>query len=335
MRQRLPFSTDRFKHRAPTSSTLTLSLRNVYIFFSQEGIFYAILLVITFIAGINYANNLVLGLCFLLASLLVVTLHYTFSHLAGLTIKLVDVQATQVGAPMQIYLQVSGRAKQPHCQVRLSFKSAKARGRVPLKPLKKKQTDKIVDTVEIGQIREPQIICLQLPTTRRGKVTLPTLTISTVYPLGILRAWSYMFLTTDTWVYPAPLAYDMTIQAHQGNNDIQAQVIATPTSQDEFDQLDRYQPGEALTRISWSHLARGQGLLAKRFVDTAGQETVLDYYHMPAYHHEDKLRQLRYGIDVLSQQSARFRLRLPDGEGQMGQGAQFVQASLLRLAKTP
>ncbi|WP_243443457.1 hypothetical protein [Psychrobacter sp. JCM 18903] len=57
-----------FASRAPKSDSATLNLRNVYIFFSREGTLYAVLLIITFIAGINYGNNLVLGLCFYLVS---------------------------------------------------------------------------------------------------------------------------------------------------------------------------------------------------------------------------------------------------------------------------
>ena len=51
-----------FAARAPKNDSATLNLRNVYIFFSREGMLFAVLLVITFIAGINYGNNLVLGL---------------------------------------------------------------------------------------------------------------------------------------------------------------------------------------------------------------------------------------------------------------------------------
>ena len=91
-----------FKRRAPVSRDITLNLRNVYIFLSKEGLLYAFLLIILFVAGINYANNLVLGLCFLLGSLLVVTIHYTFAHLAGLQIKLVDISDTQVGDKVQV-----------------------------------------------------------------------------------------------------------------------------------------------------------------------------------------------------------------------------------------
>lgn len=60
---------------------------------------------------------------------------------------------------------------------------------------------------------------------------------------------------------------------------------------------------------------------------------------MPAVTHEEKLRQLRFGIDSLTQSHIAFQLRLPDGDrhenGVLGEGQDFRQHCLRRLAKTP
>lgn len=325
-----------FKRRSPPSRDITLNLRNVYIFLSREGILYVLLLVITFIAGVNYANNLVLGLCFLLASLFVVTIHYTFAHLSGLRVVLLDVGHAQVGEQLCVRLQVSGQGKQPHRQVRFSFAKQGFALRQPLAgnphivPMPESS-----EVATVSQIQDAQIIELWLPTRKRGRLALPRLVVSTVYPLGILQAWSYVFLQGHGWVFPAPLAYDSQAEQRVIYADSQAAKLQNQAGQDEFEQLDSHVPGESLARISWAHLARGQGLLSKRFVDPVGQQQVLDYYQMPATTHEDKLRQLRFAIDRLGQRQESFRLRLPDGEGDMGQGSAFVQECLLRLAKTP
>jgi uncharacterized protein (DUF58 family) len=325
-----------FKRRAPLTRDISLGLRNVYIFLSREGIFYLLLLVITFIAGVNYGNNLVLGLCFLLGSLLVITIHYTFAHMAGLRIVLLDVGNAQVGDKVRVRLQVSGKGKQPHRQIRFSFARQGFELKQPLSG-NPSSTAKVQshESITISQIREPQIVELWLPAPKRGRLNLPRLTVSSVYPLGILQAWSYVFLDGYAWVYPAALAYDIKAEQLVISDQMHAASLQNQAGQDDFEQLDSYVPGESLARISWGHVARGQGLLSKRFVDPVGQEQVLDYYQMPAANHEDKLRQLRFGIDALAQSQDAFRLKLPDGEGVMGQGYGFVQESLLRLAKTP
>ena len=119
------------------------------------------------------------------------------------------------------------------------------------------------------------------------------------------------------------------------SDDEQTAALHTQAGQEDFDQLDNYVPGESLARISWAHVARGQGLMSKRFVESVGQQQLLDYYQMPAVTHEEKLSQLRYGVDSLSQSQIAFQLRLPDGEGAIGEGQAFRQQCLLRLAKTP
>lgn len=323
-----------FKRRSPPTRQIKLTVRNVYIFLSREGVLYALLLLITFVAGINYGNNMVLGLCFLLSSLLVVTIHYTFAHLAGLQIKLNDISDAQVGDKVQVRLQVSSESKQPHRQVRFSFAQHAFDFKQPLQD-SHAITEPLTDYCLVNQIREPQIISLWLPTDKRGRFVLPRLTVSTVYPLGILQAWSYVFLDGVAWVYPSPLPFELNANQFVPSDDEQSAAQQNQAGQDDFEQLDSYVAGESLARISWAHVARGQGLLSKRFVDSVGQQQLLDYYQMPAILHEEKLSQLRYGVDELSRSQVAFRLRLPDGEGVVGQGQAFVQDSLLRLAKTP
>ncbi|ELA09628.1 hypothetical protein MOMA_04460 [Moraxella macacae 0408225] len=328
-----------FKRRSPLTKTAKLNMHNVYIFLSKEGIMYAILLLVTFVAGTNYANNLVLGLCFLLIGLLVITIHYTFAHLAGLQIQLVDVANATEGEWVQIRLQVSGNSRQPHRQIRFSFGAQVYDLTQPLQnpvqSVNQTPNQTLSQTLIVNQIAQPQIISLYVAADKRGRFDLPKLTVSTVYPLGILRAWSYVFLDGYAWIYPRALPYDVKAKQFVLSTDENIASLQTRAGQEDFDQLDNYVTGESLARISWAHLAKGQGLLSKRFVDNVGQQQVLDYYQMPSTTHEDKLRQLRYGVDRLSQQQIAFRLILPNDDGIMGQGLAFQQDSLLRLAKAP
>lgn len=323
-----------FKRRAPASTCVKLHIRNVYVFLSKEGVMFVLLLFITFVAGTNYANNLILGFCFLLSSLFIISIHYTFAHLAGLQVKLIDIGNTTQGDTIQVRLQITSHSKQPHRQIRFSFGSQITDLNEPLQVVKK-VTDLPSNSVLVPKIQHSEIISLYLKTDKRGKFELPKLTVSTVYPLGILRAWSYVFLQGHGWVYPKALAYDVKANRFAISQKEETASMQTKSGQEDFEQLDSYIMGESLARISWSHLARGQGLLSKRFVDNMGQEQVLDYYQMPASTHEERLSQLRYGVDKLSQEKLAFRMILPNDEGVMGQGDAFKQASLLRLAKTP
>lgn len=52
------------RRRLPSLPQVVLNQKRIFIFLSGEGALYSALLLLIFIAGINYANNLVLGFLF-------------------------------------------------------------------------------------------------------------------------------------------------------------------------------------------------------------------------------------------------------------------------------
>jgi len=171
-----------FASRAPRNDSATLNLRNVYIFFSREGVLFAVLLVITFIAGINYGNNLVLGLFFYLVSIWLISFHVTFAHISGLQVRLLEVTMTEAGLPVWITLQLNSDSRQPRRQLLFEFEQ--------LANKKTKNVTNAPHSVLITRLQGEQVIRLPIQTNTRGQLELPRLKIKTVYPLGIMRAWS-------------------------------------------------------------------------------------------------------------------------------------------------
>lgn len=338
-----------FAARAPKSDSATLNLRNVYIFFSREGMLFALLLIITFIAGINYGNNLVLGLCFYLISVWLISFHVTFAHISGLQVRLLDVTMAEAGAPVWVTLQLRNESREPRRQLLVSFdqvgfeQAAKQKSeKTGKKAHKKKPSTNNQNSILVTRLQDEQIIRLPVQTYSRGQLELPRLKIKTVYPLGIMRAWSYVYFARSVWVYPKPETFDWQAQhAIVSQEDL-------PTGgqyrqgQDDFERLDNYIEGESLARISWGHVARGQGMFTKHFADPVGHEQTLDYADMPAAHHEQKLAQMAYGMLKLGELGVPFNMRLPDdmpfdnySAATMGEGEAFAQTCLLRLAKAP
>ena len=343
-----------FASRAPKSDSATLNLRNVYIFFSREGLLFAVLLIITFIAGINYGNNLVLGLCFYLISVWLISFHVTFAHISGLQVRLLDITMAEAGAPVWVTLQLRNDSRRPRRQLLFTFEQIVS-AQTEQKPHKKvdRKANKNNDnqheihadsqpSVLVTRLQDEQIIRLPVQTHRRGQLELPRLKIKTVYPLGIMRAWSYVYFARSAWVYPKPEVFDWQAQY----------AIASPEDlpiggqyrqgQDDFDRLDNYIEGESLARVSWGHVARGQGMFTKHFADPVGHEQTLDYADMPAAQHEQKLAQMAYGVLTLGELGVPFNIRLPNdmrfdqsSHAPMGEGEAFARACLLRLAKAP
>lgn len=330
-----------FASRAPKSDSATLNLRNVYIFFSREGMLFAVLLLITFIAGINYGNNLVLGLCFYLISVWLISFHVTFAHISGLQVRLLDVTMAEAGAPVWVTLQLRNESRQPRRQLLFGFEQS---GKVT----NKKSAKKIKHNVEsqysvlLTRLQDEQIIRLPIQTHNRGQLELPRLTIKTVYPLGIMRAWSYVYFARRAWVYPKPEAFDWQTQYSVASLEDLPTGGQYQQGQDDFERLDNYIEGESLARVSWGHVARGQGMFTKHFADPVGDEQTLDYADMPAAQHEQKLAQMAYGALTLGELGVPFNMRLPNdmrfdqsSHAPMGEGEAFARACLLRLAKAP
>ena len=319
-----------FAARAPKSDQATLNLRNVYIFFSREGMLFAVLLVITFIAGINYGNNLVLGLCFYLVSVWLISFHVTFAHISGLQIRLLEVTMAEAGAPLWVTLQLNSESRQPRRQLLVGFEQINNK--------KTSRSTSAQDSVLITRLHGEQVIRLPIQTHYRGQFELPRLKIKTVYPLGIMRAWSYVYFARKAWVYPKPDTFDWQAQYSVASSEDLPIGGQYRQGQDDFERLDNYIEGESLARVSWGHVARGQGMLTKHFADPVGHEQTLDYADMPAAHHEQKLAQLAHGALILGQLGVPFQMRLPSDHPAapiIGEGDTFAQACLLRLAKAP
>lgn len=299
--------------RLPPLQQVVLNQKRIFIFLSAEGALYSVLLLIVFIAGINYANNLVLGFCFFLGSILVVTIHHTYAHLSGLKIESIDALDSEVGASAQYRVKIAPTGRRPHRQIRLEWAD---------------------QTQQIDTLAEAQVLTFGLPTPQRGRFMPPRLKISTIYPLGILRAWSYLYFELPVWVSPQPIACELVEQgAHAATDDEQS--LERMTGQDEFEGLNTFVAGESMARISWAHLARGQGLLSKHFSDPRGQQQLLDYQRMPLVSHELRLSYLAYWVKQFSAQQVAFGLRLPQAELPVGTGEQHLRAALRLLAEQP
>ncbi len=177
------------------------------------------------------------------------------------------------------------------------------------------------------------LVKLPIIAPKRGQVVLPRLKIISTYPLGIMQAWGYGYFKSVGFAYPSPLP----MAWEQSQYAIGAEELNSTqyrTGQDDFDRLDSYVQGESLSRVSWTHMARGI-MLTKHFGDPVGSQWRLDYADMSASHHEDKLSQLAYLVLQMKDSEQPFVLALPHSVTPMGVGDVFINECLLRLAKTP
>lgn len=316
-----------FANRAPRSDDISFGLKNVYVFFSRQGVLFGLLLVVTFMTGVNYSNNLVLGLCFYLFGIWLVGVFYTFMQISSLKVRLVETTLAPVGELVWATLEISNKSGKPSRQVVLEFEQDQTQDFDP--EFAKHCTATIISVDKTTLVRLP------IMTHQRGKMTLPRLCVHSVYPFGVMKAWGYAYFQSHAWVYPKPVSFEWQNTKHAIASDGEQFSTAHMVGQNDFDMLNDYIEGESLARVSWVHVARGAGMLTKHFADPMGQEWLIDYDDMPNAHHEGRLSELAFAIGQMQHAQLPFLLKLPSGMGQLGQGEHFIQQSLLRLAQEP
>ena len=92
--------------RIPPAPQITLSQSNIFIFPTKLGFTFGGLLVVLILGAINYQNSLVYGTAFLLGSMFIVTILYTFRNLSGLSLEVADSQPGFVGEDICIAVRV-------------------------------------------------------------------------------------------------------------------------------------------------------------------------------------------------------------------------------------
>src|SRR5690554_2129759 len=106
--------------RMPPARHQRLRQRLIFIVPSGYGFLFLAVAFGIFIGGINYQNNLLLGLSFFLASQFVLVILSTYRNLAGLTIEAKSMRPNFVGEQGYLSFTVTARASGP--QVAIGFR---------------------------------------------------------------------------------------------------------------------------------------------------------------------------------------------------------------------
>ncbi|MCR4532570.1 DUF58 domain-containing protein [Acinetobacter venetianus] len=286
--------------RFQVDSVKILLQKDVLVFIYKQGFLYLILILITFIAGINYGNNLILGFCFLLSAILCISFYLTFKQLHDLKIEIVMPEVGQVNQPSIIRLML----KQQDKTVRyLRIQSS--------------QQEQMIYVNQVQQIIELPVLPQQ-----RGLYEFGVIKVYSTYPLGLVRAWTYLYPKQKIWIAP---------KAHDWQKEHKNQPTSAHDSLDEFKELRAFRQGDSYQNVAWKQVARGQGFFIKMFEAQANhQHLEIDYQQIPALGHEEKLSFMMGLVEQCEQLGDDYALILPHARLESGQGySQLIQAKLL------
>ncbi|WP_254304046.1 DUF58 domain-containing protein [Shewanella sp. VB17] len=271
----------------PSSPIITLTHKSVFILPTGFGLLWLLLVLLLFIFGTNYQNNLVIGLSLLLLSVFNTCIIYSYRNLAGLTIS--STPSPQAYAGDTLVFPVRLQAKQTQFEVLVNYPDNQV---------------KIITRVT----HEPIISLIPFDNAHRGHISPGRLNIESRYPLGLCRAWSNVDLGNQHTVFACPLETRerLTHDDSQITHDIGGHIPGV----DEFKGLKQHVAGESLRQIAWKQLAQGRGMLSKEFQQPQGPPQWLTLTNLVRADIETRLSQLTSAVDSLSEQNQIFGLIL-------------------------
>jgi uncharacterized protein (DUF58 family) len=133
--------------------------------------------------------------------------------------------------------------------------------------------------------------------------------VRTYYPLGLVRAWSWIDLDVAGIVYPRPAAAgELPLDAGRGD---QGYATHDPGAED-FSGFRNYLPGDPLRHVAWKTLAKGQPLQTREYVAYADRCVWLDWEQSSgAGDLEARLSLLCRWVLELHRMQAQYGLALP------------------------
>jgi uncharacterized protein (DUF58 family) len=298
--------------RMPESLPVELHRRRIYVLPTAFGGFIILLLATMLLGALNYNNNPALLLGLLLGAIAIASTIIAHLQLAGLRVEAIDAEPIQAGTPLQVRLALSCTDQRRRSGLRLDIEHSTA-----------------FCSLQPCGSAFPE---LRLASKRRGWRQLDRIRISTTQPLGLVRAWSWVWPTTPLLVYPKaeaagpPLPTD-TVVATQSR--LQAQG-------EDLQQLRPYHTGDARHAIAWKHSARRATLLVREYEQPIGGEIVLDWHRLTALPHEARIARLAHWVGQAEREARRYQLRLP-GHPPLGpaRGPQHQHQCLRALALLP
>lgn len=275
--------------RIPPAKEVTLDQRRIFIFPTRTGFFFLLILLVMLVAAINYQNNMSFALTFLLANLFVIAVLHTFANLSGLTIHAVRASPVFAGQHSEFEVMLSRPSKRRYYALHLKW------------PTSDGETVNLVNAEQVH-------IKLYVPTQQRGWHHPTRLLLESVYPLGLLRSWTWVDLDIHALVYPRPLASGPLPGIATDKPDGSA--VPIPGT-DDFYGLRDYQRGDSLRQVAWKSLAKGQPLQTKQYTAYADRSVWLDWALFEGLPPEQRLSHLCYWVLEFDRANEEYGLRLP------------------------
>jgi uncharacterized protein (DUF58 family) len=307
----------RARATARDAGSVFLSQRRVYILPTRAGLGFAALLLVLLVGSVNYSLGLGFGLTFVAGACALVDMVQTTRNLAGLVLSPGRAPAVFAGEDAPFELRVDNPTRLARYAVWIDVEHVA-------------EPRQAVDVMAGATTA----LVLRAPTQARGWMRAPRVRLSTQFPLGLFRAWSWWQPDSRALVYPFPEqdAPPLPMLGRPSPDGVGS------TGSDDFAGVRNYQPGDALRHLAWRQIARldpalGGPLVTKHFEGGTVDDLELDFDALPP-HLDVELRLARMTRWVLEaeQRALPYAFRLGRIRYDTGLGTAHEAACLRALA---
>jgi len=296
-------------HRPGDDGRVRIAGRSIYVLPTKFGLLYLVLVLALLVGAINYANNPAFLLTFMLTGVGLATLLQTWRNLQGLVLVRAGERPDFAGGRVAFRYRIEELHGRDRPALQLVLADSDAR---------------LLDLEARGRAG----VWLQRDAPRRGRCPAGRLTVSSRYPLGLVRAWCYV--DSDAWVpvwpRPAQAAAPRRTAAGQGGDG------GREAGAEDFVGLREYRPGDPPRHIDWKALAGERGLLTKQFASGGGEPLWMDWEEWTYLAPEARLSRLCRDVLDAHHGGRPYGLRLPGRVLGPAQGETHRQACLNALA---
>ncbi len=278
------------KRNGVQSGPVRLTQRRIYILPTRHGLLFALLLLLLLVGSINYGLGLGFVLTFLLVSMGLVSILHTWRNLAGLIVASVKNHAVFAGDDALFDISVENPGGLPRYTI----------GLMQTAPMP-------ASFANVPPHREAHF-SLRAPTGKRGWQPSPRFHLFTEYPLGLLHAWTYVYLDARCLVYPRPEnnAPMLPLSGKKTGG-----ITREEAGYDDFAHLRNYRLGDSPKHIAWKAVAQDKGWLTKQFSGESGGEVWLDFSALEGLDSEARLSRLTRWVIDADKSQLHYGLRLP------------------------
>lgn len=305
--RRLPALT---RLKSPESLPIQLHRKRIYILPTGFGLGFGVLLLVMLVGALNYANNAALLLTCLLGGATVNSMLGAFRVLDGLVFHGVRAEPAVAGDPVRIHLELDAHERSRNA-IRLDgFGPQLAFSLIP-------------------GAREDAV--LECSTARRGWMPLPRIRVSSTWPFGLFRAWSWIHPDSSVLVYPRPEASGPQPPQAPDTRD-----APRPGEGDDLASLREYRAGDPLKRVAWKASARHEDLLVQELERPAPRPTAtLAWHALAGLDAEQRIARLARWVAEAHAASRPWRLELPGAAYGPATGSEHFHRCMTALALLP